>query len=287
MSSILRQKFLDEETDNFEAFDYITEALEKIDSYHRSEKNEAVLDEADKLLSQAQELDGKRRYVKAEYLRAMVSYLKGDSEYAIGRFQELRGASRDASFNDELAYNLAAAYSHGRRWRDAVREFNGVLNREEASPDLRLIARAGKALVYAERVAEIEQRQRRLTREEGIEAARETEKETRRRVKRDSRRIDRQHDSIKKELGAREGGEGFDRDMVKEAEKILRNAYRRTKGRAANKAVRLLPPEPPKKRRELSAKARRIILAVAALILLLVIMGAVLVVLFVGWDYFF
>jgi tetratricopeptide (TPR) repeat protein len=287
MSRLLQQRFLDEETENFEAFDCVTEALEKIDSYKRSEKNENVLDEADNLLSRAQKLNGERRYIKAEYLRAMVSYLRGNSEDAISRFQELRGASGDASFNDELAYNLAAAFSEDRRWRDAVREFNGVINRKGVSPNLRLIARAGKALVYAQRVTQVKWRLRRRAREEGAEAER-AKKEDARRVKRDSRRIDRQHDSIKEELGEREGGEGFDREVLEETEEILREAYMRARRYVATREIKLLPPEAPKKKRwRLSARERRIILLVAALIFLLVIAGAVIVALFVGWDYFF
>lgn len=286
MSRLVQQRFLDEETDNFEAFDCVTEALEKIDSYDRSKQNENVLDEADKLLSHAQKLNGEHRYVKAEYFRAMVSYLRGKSEDAIGRFQELRGASGDAFFNDELSYNLAAAYSEDSRWRDAVREFNGLINKKEVSPDLRLISRAGKALVYAERVVEVERRLKRIGREEGAEAKREREIYARR-VKRDSRRIDRQHESIEKELREREGDEGFDRDVVKETELILRRAYRRAKGYAASKAIQLLPPEATKKQRGLSATARRIILVIAAVIILFIIAGAVFVFIRVGWDYFF
>jgi tetratricopeptide (TPR) repeat protein len=273
-----------EETESFEAFDLVTEALEHIDSYNPSEKNVGVLREAEKRLTEALADDKDPHYLKARYFRAMVSYLENEPGKAIEQFEQMGEVPSDSAFGKELGYNIAAAYSAARKWEAAIKKFDEVIKKTEGDfeknrkddPELRLLARAGMALSYAGRIGEVKSRLKDLKGEKGEEAA-ASRTRNEERVKEYSVKIEEHY-----RLGRLDAGKGVDREIVKEAEQIIREAYTKVEGRTSDEIIELLPAEAPKKRREISA--RRVIIVVGIGILLILVF-IVLVELFVGWDH--
>jgi tetratricopeptide (TPR) repeat protein len=275
MSSSIQPTNSAVETESFEAFDRVTEALEYIDSYNPQLNNKSVFEEAEKSLKAA--LDEKAadpNYHKAKYFQAMVSYLKGsESDEAVRNFQRLSDSSPNA-IEDELAYNLGAAYTHAGRWDDAIQKFNEVTGTANGNskksgsndPELRLFARAGLAHSYAGLIKQV--------RKEAVSSEIKNENL----IKEYSAQIRKQY-----EFGRLDAGAVFDTKLVKEAEQVIREAYK-TVDESGAEFIELLPAQPSeKKQRRLP---RRAIIGLTIVFLLLVMGIAVYIELYVGWDYF-
>jgi len=277
------QEYLAEETDSFEAFDLVTEALESIDSYDPSRKNVEVLKKAQSLLTEALS-DGKDpEYLKARYFQAIASYMEGKPEEAIGLFGELlEKVNPGSAFGQELGYNTAAAYSAAGNWEVAIARFDEVIRRTQGdpkmnrrdNPELRLLARAGRALSYAGRIGAVEIRLERLRDEEG-EGVADSKRRNEERIKKYSDEIKEQY-----KLARADAKKVLDREVVKEAEQVIHEAYEKLKGGAGYEVVELLPAEAPKKRRSIFAGVRRVIVRAVVVVVIL----AIFVQIVVGWD---
>lgn len=157
-----------------QVFDLVAGALDDIDANQRSaDKN--LLVSAQKNLVEALHLD--KRNFDASYLRAMVSYLQGNSE-AVSEFEELEEFAavvqllqngNEEEFNNltwvfedgrapkglvnEVRYNLAAAFYSNERWDEAIKQFEEVTLHAEDDLLLALLARAGSIMARAKRLA--------------------------------------------------------------------------------------------------------------------------------------
>ena len=264
-----------EETESFEAFELVTEALEDIDSYDAAKKNVEVLKQAKERLNEALKDDNDPRYLKARYFRAMVRYLEGEPRDAITQFEQMGRVTLDSAFGKELSYNIAAAHHAAGQWKAAIQKFDEVIKNTQDSPEkntndnseLRLLARAGLASSYGGQFERPEGEK-----EQELIASRKRDEE---RVKEYSRMIEEQY-----QLAKDEAVKGVDREVVKESEQIFREAYTKVEGET-DRIVELLPAEAPKRRRRISA--RKIIIVVGIFILLVFVIMQ----LFVGWDYVF
>jgi tetratricopeptide (TPR) repeat protein len=231
MSSSFQQTNFGDEAESFEVFDSLTEALAHIDSYDPAQNNTHVLLEAERRLQVALANDGDAQYHKAQYFQGIVSYLKGNSDEAIRRFESMSESVSSSILKDEIAYNLAAAYTDARKWQDAIKKFREVIQNtagvEKPSQDrceLRLIAQAALAHSYAKQIVEL--------RSQG---------ENQKLIDEYSAQIEKQYESA--QHAARQV---LDRDVVKEAEQLIREAYQIV-GRATA-TIELLPAESRRKR---------------------------------------
>jgi tetratricopeptide (TPR) repeat protein len=267
-----------QETESFEAFDLVTEALEYIDSYDAEKKNTEVLREAEASLIKAFEQDKDRPYLKAQYFRAMVCYLKGEPVDALKEFAQIDQVNRESPFGKELSYNIAASHTAAGQWKAAIKKFDEVIKTTQANPKkdmnddsrLRLLARAGLALSYAGQ----------FERPEDEKQLSPSGKRDEERIKEYSRMIEDQY-----QLAKDDARKVVDRDTVKESEQILREAYTIVEGRNAERVVELLPVEAPKTKRRTSK--RKVIIIVAGIVIFLVLVFIVYVELIVGWDHVF
>lgn len=171
-----------------EAFDLVTEALEKIDAHQQSvaaygrSAGKDRLVSAEGLLSEAK-LKAKEadpEYFKAEYFQAMVTYLRdipkrnGEKESpAVAQFKKLvdpktlielgypeefartdkaeRPSATQKSIASELNYNLAAALFEDKEYGKAIKLFDMAVKDSKADLEVQFLARAGAALVHATR----------------------------------------------------------------------------------------------------------------------------------------
>jgi tetratricopeptide (TPR) repeat protein len=274
MSSDFQQRRSGEKLESFEAFDSVTEALEHIDSYNPAQNNTDVLWEAEKSLEVALMDQGDPSYRKAQYFQAMVSYLKGESAKAIERFELMSESGAKSILKEELAYNLAAAYAEAGRWDDAIKKFQDVITNtaEKSGQDnyeLRLFARAGLAHCYAKQIDDFQEK---------LKSVREVGESTvaaalyEQQINRNSAQIQTQYASAK-----HDARKVLDPEVVKEAEQVIREAYKSAPW-AGFETVELLPADPPKKRWKIS---RRSLIIIAAAVLLFIAY----IEFRVGWDY--
>jgi hypothetical protein len=161
VSSHAPKKPAPEETEKYDAFDRVTEALGYLSQYNSLEiKDGRLLNKADKCLIGALEIDP--GYFKARYLQAMLKYLKGEQEDkeghkgAISLFRGLLNEADGSPFAKEISYNLAAAYSErndSESWQTAITHFNNAisLNKQAGAshdPEMELLARVGLLKSY-------------------------------------------------------------------------------------------------------------------------------------------
>jgi len=134
------------ESQNREAFELVTGALECIDKY-RASRDVAILESAKAKLTSALQKDP--GYFRASYFDAIVDDLVGNSKRAAEIFARL--AEERPPFLDEVRYNLGVAeyhqYNHEALDR-AIRHFSTVIKGGPELP-LRLLARAGLAQAHA------------------------------------------------------------------------------------------------------------------------------------------
>lgn len=138
------------ETDDWKAFELVTEALTYIDTYKWSKENER-LELAQSCLSKA--IDRDPDYLRAVYLSAMVDDLRGKANDAIPQFEKVLQAN--PPFIEEVRYNLAVAKYHRYSWKyldEAIELFKQVLKNTKNDPALNLLAGAGLAQTYAMRM---------------------------------------------------------------------------------------------------------------------------------------
>jgi tetratricopeptide (TPR) repeat protein len=134
------------ESENREAFELVTDALEYIDQY-RASRNFAVLASAQtKLLSALEKDPG---YFRACYFNAIVDDLVGRSQKAASTFQKL--VEEQPPFIDEVRYNLGVAeyhqYNHAALDR-AIAHFSSLIA-TTLDVSLQYLARAGLAQAHA------------------------------------------------------------------------------------------------------------------------------------------
>ena len=279
MSSSFQQTNF-EETESFEAFHSVTEALEHIDSYNPAQNNTAVLAEAEKRLKDALADNADPRYRKAQYFQAIVSYLKGNSEEAIKRFESMSESAPKSILKDEVAYNLAAAYTEVGKWDEAIKKFNEVITStasiEESSQDnheLGLMAHVGLAHSYAKQIEELQAQSKKLQEQEDKTAAPNIEKQ----IHENAHRIIKEYESARAEAK-----KVVDADVVKEAERVIREIYANPGFWIRPETIELLPAKPAKKRWKFSGRTREILLVAIILVLTLIAY----IQFFVGWDSF-
>jgi tetratricopeptide (TPR) repeat protein len=269
-----------QETESFEAFECVAEALEYLDSYDAAKKNVEVLQQAKERLHEALADGNDPGYMKARYFRAMVHYLEGNPRAAITQFEQMGRMTLDSAFGKELSYNIAAAYNAAGEWEAAIPKFGDVIKNTHYSPEestnynseLRLLARAGLAFSYAGQFERLEGARPQELRSSG--------KRDEERIKEYSRMIEEQYQFAKDDAR-----KVVDRDTVKESEQIFREAYTIVEGQNADRIVELLPAEAPTTKRRSST--RKIIIIVAGIVIFLVLIFFMYVELFVGWDHLF
>lgn len=138
------------DTNDWKAFELVTQALTYIDTYKWSKENER-LELAQSCLSKAMKRDPD--YLRALYLSAMVDDLRGKANDAIPQFEKVLQAN--PPFIEEVRYNLAVAKYHRYSWNyldEAVELFKQVLKNTKNDPALNLLAGAGLAQTYAMRM---------------------------------------------------------------------------------------------------------------------------------------
>lgn len=259
-----------QETESFEAFDLVTNALEKIDSYAVS-KNVKVLQEADDSLTEALADGVDPNYLKARYFRAMVRYLQGKPRDALSQFEQMGRVNPESALGKEVSYNIAAAYSALRDWNNAISGFREVIKITQSDSEVRLLARAGLAMSYAGHIGEIRRRLTELEEQESG-AAIASRKRNEQRVKRYFVLIERQYRRAQSDAQ-----KVSDQRVVEESEQIFRESYAEVEGQRADRLIELVPAAPKKRRRIFN---RRLIIV----LIVLLIVGLVLVELWVGWD---
>jgi tetratricopeptide (TPR) repeat protein len=164
MSTVLRQASFPDETENYEAFELMTEALELLDRYvaltepqkedarHKRSDNESLLLQAEDALLKALEIDS--TYSKAKYFLAITYYLSKNFDSAIRAFNIMLETTRAAgSFAEEIWYNRAAAYSEAGNFDEAITGFTRVINSRKADTEIKLLARAARTLTRAEYIS--------------------------------------------------------------------------------------------------------------------------------------
>lgn len=202
-------KYAPEETEKYEAFERVTEALQYLGEYNsRESKDDRLLEKADDHLNYALAVDP--AYFKARYLQAMVRYLKGEREDrgerrgAISIFSGLLKEACGEPLATEIRYNLAAAYSERsdpESWQTAIGYFNEAIRlneRADASydPEMELLARAGLLKTYAARIKARELSDN-LARLKGRELSDNKDSEQ---IKNDAEEIEKQDKKIRKLL---------------------------------------------------------------------------------------
>src|SRR2546425_6455730 len=95
------------DTHNRRAFDLVTDALRRVDSYRRS-RVYRELEAAKVSLDQAKSLDP--AYMRAVYYNGIVSDLLGKPQEAIEDFS--RVLAQNPPFAEEARYNLGVAHYH-------------------------------------------------------------------------------------------------------------------------------------------------------------------------------
>lgn len=274
-----RTDFL-KETESFEAFDLVTQALEQIDSYDASTKNVEVLHEAEARLKDALEKDKDPNYFKAQYFQAMIRYLEGDPRKASSQFRELGDISLNSAFGRELSYNIAAAHNASGNWNAAIDRFKDIINNteektSEADVEVRLLTRAGLVSSCAGRIGYAQSELEKLKGQRSEEAtASRTENEEL--IEKDSKEIEEQYQEAK-----RDARKIVDASLVKEAERIFRDAYTRVERQESD--IELVPAKVPKKKR----RVYKPIIIIVGFVLFIILVWAIYVELFVGWDHVF
>jgi len=125
------------ETHKRKAFELVTEALTNLDHYKQS-KDRKRLNKAEEQLIAA--LDEDPQYLRALYIKGMVSDLQGEGQKAIDEFEVV--LNNEPPFADEVRYNLAVAnyhrYSH--EYLDkAIELFNKILKKYASDEEIDLI----------------------------------------------------------------------------------------------------------------------------------------------------
>jgi tetratricopeptide (TPR) repeat protein len=273
-----RTDFL-KETENFEAFDLVTEALEQIDSYDGSKKNVEVLREAYDRLRKARDDNNDPKYFKARYFQAMILYLENNPSEAISQFRELGDITSNSALGRELRYNIAAAYNASGNWEEAIKRFDNVIintleKNSEADAEVLLLSRAGFALSCADGITEIKARLKEMEpqrREEAPDSSPSSEE----RIADYSWKIEQQY-----KLAKEAARNVVDMRVLKKSEQIFKIAYTQIEGQASDTIIELRPAEVQKKKRRVT---KRIIIIVGILIFIF-LAWAVYVELFKGWD---
>ena len=148
MNRPYRQTDFEEETENFEAFDQLTTALTLIDSFQSAEyKDKELLNRATTSINEALKAD--ENYFKAKYFQAVVKYLRGEN--AVEEFSSLLKRTSSDDVRNEIEYNRAVVNSHLGNFEKAIAGFQTVAD-GSADPETKLLARAGQALTYANRI---------------------------------------------------------------------------------------------------------------------------------------
>jgi tetratricopeptide (TPR) repeat protein len=138
------------QTANREAFELVTQAMERLDDYRR-DRRPSLLEQADTALAQALQRDP--QYVGASFYAGVVKDLIGKAADAIQFFDRILNYLPPDSERrrDEVQYSRGVAwyhqYSHSKLER-AEHDFLAVVQRTE-DPLLKLLARAGLAQTYA------------------------------------------------------------------------------------------------------------------------------------------
>lgn len=269
MNSSSQQKPAPRETEKYEAFDRVTEALKYLAEYNsHEEKDEQWLEKADGNLTLALEIDGD--YFKAKYLQAMVKYLRGQWEDegkqkgAISLFEGLLNEATAEPLAKEIRYNLAAAYSerHGSEsWQTAINYFHDAirLNKKTSTsydPELDLLAHAGLFKTYTSRK----------------KASERSDKKDARQVREDSGAVQSEYKEIQKILRP-----GFLRRMLQ-----LLRMQKSINWRVADKVEEIIVAEggkslgkPRGPRRGLVARAKRILPTAAIILAILLVFTAI------------
>lgn len=138
------------QTANREAFELVTQAMERLDDYRR-DRRLPLLQEADDALAQALQRDP--QYLSAHFYAGVVKDLIGKAADAIQFFDTIlsRLPSDSEPRRDEIQYSRGVSwyhqYSHAKLER-AESDFLAVVQRAK-DPVLELLARAGLAQTYA------------------------------------------------------------------------------------------------------------------------------------------
>jgi tetratricopeptide (TPR) repeat protein len=133
------------ESRNREAFELVTDALERLDKY-RETRDMAVLKSAKEKLVSAKGKDP--LYFRAHYFDAIVDDLTGNSKNAVDTFSRL--LEEQPPFAEEVRYNLGVAWYHQYN-HEALDHAIGYLaaSANSTNEPLRLLARAGLAQAHA------------------------------------------------------------------------------------------------------------------------------------------
>ena len=138
------------QTANREAFELVTQAMERLDDYRRNRRL-SLLEEADAALTHALQCDP--QYVSVYFYTGVVKDLIGKAADATQFFDRVlnRLPSDSESRRDEIQYSRGISwyhqYSHSKLER-AESDFVAVVQRTK-DPVLRLLAHAGLAQTYA------------------------------------------------------------------------------------------------------------------------------------------
>jgi len=268
------------ETENFEAFDLVTEALEKIDSYDPKKKNLEVLHEAEGHLAKALADDLDPHYLKAQYFRGIVRFLENRPSEALSEFERMGTITPGSAFGKEVRYNIAASYSALGNWETAIAMFNEVLEITEPysgrkinnDSEVRLLTHTGLAFSYAGRIGEVRKRIFDLEKQDSKEAIASRERE--------EQRVEEYLKALQAQYHlARDEAQGVsDQAIVQESEQIFRDAYNDVEGPETDRVIELVSVRP---------KKRRLFkwLTIVLLVLLIIFLTYEFVQIYLGWDH--
>ncbi len=283
MNSPFHQQNFPDETKHFQAFDLVTEALESIDDYQKSEsesksksksKDEKFLREAGKYLEQALAYDP--NYFKAKYFQAMVNYLLGTDDslqMAINQFKETLELSSDGCLDAEIKYNLAVAYGEANNSGKAIEMFNEIIDNTDNNSDVHTLAMAGLLLTSAKKIKAEKGKDK-----QAASVAEPSEKDSDSHLKLEN--IETQRRLLETELNRKRGRlwpykrARIDEDVSIEVERIINEANETIKGEVPDTSIKPSEQvsktvEPQKERPGLSVKKIILIIVIITGILLL------------------